>query len=204
MVGNKFGMITVTEKTDKYSGTHRLWLCSCECGGTAFATMSDLRSGRRRSCGCLKKTARVTNGAHVGGKRMPEYGIWASMKERCSNPNQKSYARYGGRGIRVCPEWQDFSQFIRDMGPRPSSEHTIERENNDGNYEPSNCRWEPMSVQANNKSTSVIITIESERLSLTQWSRRAGINQMTIRYRARRHFGGNLTEAVKFYLKRSA
>lgn len=204
MVGNKFGMVTIVEKTAKYSGTHRLWLCSCECGGSALATMSDLRSGRRRSCGCLKKTARVTNGAHVGGKRMPEYGIWASMKERCSNPKQAQYARYGGRGILVCDEWQDFACFISDMGPRPSSEHTIDRIDNDGNYEPSNCRWALMSDQANNKSTNVFVTIAGEKLSLTQWSRRAGIHHMTIRYRARRHFGGDLEKAVNFYLKRHA
>lgn len=203
MDGNKFGMVTVLWKTEKYSGTHRLWHCQCECGGTVLATLSDLRSGRRRSCGCLKKTARVTNGANRGGKRIPEYGVWASMKERCSNPKQKQFDRYGGRGIRVCDDWQNFDGFISDMGHRPTPEHTIDRIDNDGNYEPGNCRWALMSDQANNKSTNIFVAIDGVKLSLTQWSRKAGIHHMTVRYRATRYFEGDLAEAIKFYLKRA-
>lgn len=204
MIGGKFGMITVLERTSKYSGTHRLWLCSCECGSAAFATMSDLRCGRRRSCGCLKRTANTTNGAQVGGKRMPEYGIWASMKERCSNPKQSRYERYGGRGIRVCREWEDFARFIEDMGPRPSTKHTIERIDNDGDYEPSNCRWATWKEQANNRSSNVLLTIGAERLSLSQWAVRSGVDRMTIKERAKRHFQGDLAEAVRFYLQRAS
>ncbi|ASQ11855.1 hypothetical protein CDO22_17840 [Sinorhizobium meliloti] len=135
---------------------------------------------------------------------MPEYGIWASMKERCSNPKQSRYERYGGRGIRVCREWEDFARFIEDMGPRPSTKHTIERIDNDGDYEPSNCRWATWKEQANNRSSNVLLTIGAERLSLSQWAVRSGVDRMTIKERAKRHFQGDLAEAVRFYLQRAS
>lgn len=203
MVGSKFGMVTVISKTDIRSGTHRLWQCSCDCGRNVLATMSDLRTGRRKSCGCLKGANLITNGAHIGGKRMPEYGIWAGMKERCSNPKCKKFERYGSRGISVCEDWQDFASFLKDMGRRPSRDHSLDRRDNDGNYEPGNCRWVVLEVQANNKSTNVFLTIDGEKRSLTQWSKVAGIHQMTIRYRASRHFAGNLVDAIKYYLARA-
>lgn len=105
-----------------------------------------------------------------GKVKPPEYGVWANMKTRCYNPNHSSYKRYGGRGIVVCGAWIDsFPQFFKDMGPRPSSQHSIDRVNNNGNYEPSNCKWSTRKEQQNNTRTNRFITINGETKTASQW-----------------------------------
>ncbi|WP_143565689.1 hypothetical protein [Sinorhizobium fredii] len=87
-----------------------------------------------------------------GGTRLPEYRVWAGMHQRCNNPKSTRYAKYGGRGIMICERWNSFENFLADMGPRPTPDHSIDRRDNDGNYEPGNCRWATRSEQQQNKS----------------------------------------------------
>jgi hypothetical protein len=114
----------------------------------------------------------------------PEYAIWNTMIQRCLNPNTESYQRYGERGITVCNRWlQSFKAFYDDMGTRPSSQHSIERINNDGNYEPSNCKWDIKKNQARNRSTNHHLDYHGERSTIAEWSEKKGIGWMTIKRR---------------------
>lgn len=129
-----------------------------------------------------KRRSRIKHGAAVGNKRTPEYSSWQSMRARCHNPNAKRYERYGGRGIRVCEAWSDFAQFLRDMGPRPKG-HTLERKNNDGNYEPTNCKWATPKEQQNNTCLTVYVEHDGKRQTLAQWSDETGVSLVALRAR---------------------
>ena len=160
MVGRRIGRLTVIERADTHPQYGVRWLCSCVCGATCVVAGSALRSKRKRSCGCLAKdtarerqltaptgfTARLTHG-QTG---TPTWRSWSSMRLRCNNPNATGFERYGGRGIKVCARWSKFENFLADMGKRPSLKYSIDRVDNEGNYEPSNCRWATALTQSNN------------------------------------------------------
>lgn len=111
----------------------------------------------------------------------PTFAVWIHMRERCSNPNHASWDRYGGRGIVVCRRWLDsYEAFLHDMGPRPSAGHSIDRIDNDGDYEPGNCRWATAKQQARNRSSSRFITAFGETLCLAEWASRAGLRKQTL------------------------
>lgn len=113
-------------------------------------------------------------------RQMPEYTCWGRMRQRCENPKNKSFRDYGGRGISVCARWQSFENFIADMGKRPSKNHSIERINNDGNYEPSNCRWATRAEQAINKRNNRYLTHNGETRLICEWAEITGIPRKTI------------------------
>lgn len=137
-------------------------LCSCACGKQKIITLQSLASGRSQSCGCLfGKKLKECHGMYLS----TEYIIWQKMKERCSNINHIAYHRYGGRGIKVCAQWEMFDQFYKDMGKRPSLNLTLDRINNDGNYEPANCRWATYSEQSKNRSKKNKIEISCKGCS---------------------------------------
>lgn len=115
-----------------------------------------------------------------GWSKTTEYRIWRGMFERCYNKNKERYPNYGGRGIVVCERWNDFRNFIADMGLRPSPQYSIDRINNDGNYEPGNCRWADAITQTNNARSNRMFTHNGETLSIAQWARRAGIARTTM------------------------
>lgn len=160
LIGRTFGRLTVKEriKIRRDNGKSAiLWICVCDCGSFSSVPTERLTSGETRSCGCLAREGRpaVHGGARKGNKSA-EYKIWCSMKDRCLNPKNEHWDRYGGRGISVCEEWiNDFAAFRRDMGPRTSPAHSIDRVENDGNYEKNNCRWATKSEQALNRSKGV-------------------------------------------------
>lgn len=133
----------------------------------------------------------------VNGRATPEYDAWRSMKKRCSNPSSENYPRYGGRGIGVCRRWlHSFENFLADMGPRPSPLHSLDRyPDNDGHYEPGNCRWATVHQQASNRSNSGIVTFNEEKLTVRELSRRTGVPYPRLKTRLAR--GWPVERAIK-------
>lgn len=122
-----------------------------------------------------------------GMSKYPEYKIWCGINKRCYNKNCLKYRIYGAKGIIVCERWKhNFPNFYADMGPRPSPNHSIDRIDNNGNYEPSNCRWTDNATQQNNKATNVKITIKGKTKTLKQWSEHAGLTYMAVFLRYKR------------------
>lgn len=177
-----FGKLTVLEFAGhRGTGAKRrvMWRCRCGCGSECEVSAKHLRGGSTRSCGCLANG----NPTH-GATRTPEFAAWQSMLHRCRNPNNRFYSHYGARGIRVCERWTEaFENFLADMGPRPAAGMSLDRINNDGNYEPGNCRWATSATQGANKRNNRRLEFNGETLTLSQWSRRTGLAKNTIRNR---------------------
>ena len=127
--------------------------------------------------------ARARHGHAPKGKKSPEYCSWYNMIQRCTNRNNTHYDRYGGRGITVCDRWRHYPFFLEDMGSKPSDKHTIERINNDGNYEPGNCRWATRAEQSRNTAQNRMVTYLGETLTLTEWAERLGVQQKVLAHR---------------------
>lgn len=142
-----------------------------------------------KSCGCYRKTQLSIRSITHGLSKTKEYAIWRSMKDRCYNPKVKRFPNYGGRGITVCDRWlNSFENFLEDMGRRPSINHSIERNENNGNYEPSNCRWATRLEQANNKTNNVSISFNGKTLNLSQWAREINVPVSRIETRFKKNW----------------
>ena len=156
LTGQRFERLLVLERGENNARGHSRWVCRCDCGRTKLVWATDLRGGRSRSCGCLRvelvRASYTTHGHTWAGGETAEYRAWAHMRDRCYNPRRKDYRHYGGRGITVCPRWREsFQAFFDDMGPKPSPDLTLDRKDNDGNYEPGNVRWATRSQQNSNQ-----------------------------------------------------
>ncbi len=154
--GKRFGrLVVVGEAGRSPHGGNMIWRCHCDCGNSTDVLSTSLRLGDTQSCGCLQSdlaSARMTKHGHAQHGTSRTYNSWASMVQRCTNPNYYQYKNYAGRGITVCAEWADnFQQFLSDMGERPPGTSLDRFPNNDGNYEPGNCRWATPKEQSNNR-----------------------------------------------------
>jgi hypothetical protein len=160
------------------------WSVQCDCGNEKeMIAGQSLKNGHSTSCGCAQADAARANGTH----RMSTtdtYRVWQGIWARCTNPRNKHFDRYGGRGIRVCERWQAFEAFFADMGARPAG-LTLDRIDNDGDYEPSNCRWASYDVQARNRSSTIFVEISGESLPVVDAARKAGIPAPTVYNRIR-------------------
>ena len=170
--------------TSRSGRLRRRWLCRCECGGEKLVLEQNLRhalrfkTGGSRSCGCLIIERATKHGNNGAGGPTSEYMAWIGAKKRCTNPGNPSYRHYGQRGIRMCPEWvENFEAFLRDMGPKPHSDYSLDRINPNGNYEPGNCRWASSSVQARNKRNTRWYEFEGQPALLIDIARFFGISR---------------------------
>lgn len=193
LTGLVFGRLTAKRIQPLQETTRVHWLCECSCGNTHVVRWQALVSGNTQSCGCLpKKNGKQTHGLSA----TPEYIAWKDMLRRCCNEKARSYPKYGGRGISVDSAWlTSFETFLADVGKRPTNKHSLERLDNNGNYEKSNCVWAPPSVQARNRHTNIWITIAGQTRILTDWCRLNGISTQLANTRTKK-LGWSLEKAV--------
>jgi hypothetical protein len=182
LVGNRYGKLTVLRRGTNTKGGSARWVCLCDCGEETVVNSKHLRTGHTSSCGCLAHESRKTHG--MSGSS--EYRCWRSMLSRCLCPQNTAYALYGGSGITVCQRWVDsFSDFLSDVGRRPSLSHTLDRIDNSQGYEPNNVRWATKTQQIQNRECAVVLTIDGITKPITEWSKVSGVPSKTIydRYR---------------------
>lgn len=190
--GYVFGRLTVIS----YSGRHNKWVCLCSCGSEKTIQSGCLVSGNTRSCGCLRRELAAKQMTTHGMSRRPEYFIWRGMLARCENAKRSSFADYGGRGISVCARWKkSFENFFKDMGSRPTEGHSIDRINNSGNYEPSNCKWSTREEQGRNKRNNRLITFRGKTQCVQEWVNELGISRDVIIARIDR-YGWSVEKAL--------
>jgi hypothetical protein len=186
LTGQRFGRLLVLGMAEPR--TFQNWCrVRCDCGTEKEVSQSNLRNGHTGSCGCAGRERIGALHRTHGMTETSEYGIWNMMKQRCANPNVPTFKRYGGRGISVCDVWRDsFEAFYRDMGPRPTAFHSIDRIDNDGNYCPENCRWATQPEQGLNTSKNRRVSYRGEALTVGEWARRASVKRLTLHQRLAR------------------
>jgi hypothetical protein len=187
LVGQRFGRWTVLAETTPFlrrdGGRRRRWICKCSCGTVRMVLQQALfaKPGKgSMSCGCLH--IECTYRTH-GMAQTSLYKVWASMRARCNNPNNKEYANYGARGIKVCAKWTAFEGFFADMGPTYQPGLSIDRIDNNGDYTTDNCHWTTQQEQMHNCSINHWLEFGGERLIVSDWARKLGIKIHTLNSR---------------------
>ena len=187
LVGRKFGRLRAVAFNHMDKKGNSYWLCECKCGNSSIVRRGHLLSGDATSCGCKLIDFNKKNHTAHGMTNESIYKSWYSMKHRCNNPNAANYSGYGGRGITVCDEWNDFDNFYEwsiSHGYRPGL--SIDRINNNDGYYPENCRWATSSEQANNKRDTIFVTYNGQTHSIAEWARLFNVVYSTLSRRINR------------------
>lgn len=198
-----FGRLTAISRHHKTHNGHWVWNCKCECGNDAVIYATNLVRGLTKSCGCYRietsGLANLSHGHSVGEKCTSEYRSWCSLLSRCNNPNYRKFKDYGGRGIKVCDRWTNsFENFLSDMGLKPSLSHSIDRIDNDGNYEPSNCRWATIAQQSRNRRSNVWYEYNGIKMVVKDWAEALNVKEGTLREMLKHN---SFSHAYNFYTK---
>jgi hypothetical protein len=189
VIGNVFGLLTVKGEVPKGERRHhrrRTMICECVCGSIKIVDLQHLTLGNTRACGgkCsrdasfkeIQRKGATVHGEAGNSRRSTEYGTWACMNERCASKSSRAYKYYGGRGIKVCDRWKnDFAAFLHDMGRKPSPKHSLDRIDNDGNYEPGNCRWATAKQQTTNRRNTIFLTAFGQKKPVAVWAAETGM-----------------------------
>lgn len=195
LTGQRFGKLVVVSLLPKGESSRTKWLCKCDCGNEAKVLGINLTRGFTISCKCYQteciRKRSITHGDSINKKVSSEYKSWCHLKERCYNENCKDYINYGGRGIKVCDRWlgeNGFSNFLLDMGRKPSKNHSIDRwPNNDGDYEPDNCRWGTRKQQNTTRRNNKWLEYLGEKMVLRDWAKRLGVDSSQINFHLKKN-----------------
>ncbi len=183
LTNQRFGRLVVLSRVHRGDKRNSYWLCRCDCGKTTEVSRCSLIQGHTTSCGCWKREHSGYCNKRHGLTDTVEHNTWMRIRARCENIDHPKYPIYGARGISVCKRWQIFENFLADMGKRPEGYTSIDRKENDGNYEPGNCRWSTAPEQCRNRRDSVLLTYKGETLNYIDWARRLGVSHTTLRHR---------------------
>lgn len=192
LTGKAFGRLIVMEEILKPQ-KGRWWRSVCECGNYCISPQRNLLSGKTKSCGCLQREAAAKQAVVIGAgnathgmTNSPEWIVWRAVLARCGNKKNPAYPEYGGRGIKVCDRWRSFENFFADMGPRPSLEYSIDRyPNQNGDYEPGNCRWATMTEQNRNRTNNLLLTVNGITKTAIEWIEETGLPRHVLYGRIR-------------------
>jgi hypothetical protein len=203
LAGQRYDRLRVIERVATAPGAPAYVRVQCDCGSAPKSVrLTALRSGDTKSCGCLSRERRAAEKATPGPSRIePEYSTWRHMIRRCERPEWEGFANYGGRGIGVCARWREsFAAFLADMGRRPGDGYSIDRINNDGNYEPDNCRWATQREQCRNRRVTRLVEFRGERLLIAEWAERLGMSHAALEKRFQKGWPIErvLTEPVRY------
>ena len=199
LLGRRFDRLLVISRGPNNKNGGARWHCVCSCGGSNLVSTAQLKNGGIRSCGCLrdeaaarKRGVAISHGHKINGRETPEYHTWRSMIGRCTNPSYKNYARYGGRGIKVCERWLVFENFLEDMGTRPLTPrgykryYSIDRRDNNGDYCKENCTWASPGQQQSNRRSNHLVTYAGREQTLSAWALEVDISKVTLRWRLKK------------------
>lgn len=183
--GRRYGKLIAVKFIER-KGTAYFWLFKCDCGVEKSIRKYSVLIGDTNSCGCLFRASKTKHGNCKSPKEMSiTYKSWSVLRNRCLNSKDPAYYNYGGRGIKVCERWNSFENFLEDVGERPSKLYQIDRIDNNGNYEPGNCKWSTKKEQANNRRRSIIITYNGKSQSLIDWCKELNLKYSSILRRRR-------------------
>lgn len=209
LTGQRFGRLVILKRIGVSTSGKPLWLCKCDCGNESEVNSNSLKNGYTKSCGCLRKETTATTSKKYtsthglsrekSGRKTRLFRIWRGIKYRCLVPTSKDYPNYGAKGITICDEWKDDFKAFHDwaMNNGYKSNLTIDRKENTGNYEPSNCRWVTTKQQNRNQSQTIYLHLNGKIKSLGEWSEITGINIETLRGRKSRGWSDEKTLTTK-------
>ena len=183
LTGRRFGRLVVIERVaNNPTSPSTRWLCKCDCGKETISYAPQLKNGQKKSCGCLCREHVMASAIKHGGRKTRLYHIWSMMKQRTWNPKHSGYKDYGARGIKVCAEWHDDFTAFRDWAYRNgyTEELSIDRIDNDRDYEPGNCRWVTMAEQNRNQRHNVVLELNGRSQLLADWARELGISKTAL------------------------